>query len=186
MILFLLGLTIFYATHLFSAFARGPRERLVASMGLQPYKGVYSLMSLAGLALVVLGWPQADRTVLYAAPEWARHLTYLLVLVGFVLNAAAYLPKGRIAAAAKHPMLAGVKFWALGHLLVNGDVRSVILFGSLLAYAVVDRIAVKKRGEPTPVAGPVRNDFIAVAVGAAAWAAVYFYLHPLIAGVALR
>jgi uncharacterized membrane protein len=103
-----------------------------------------------------------------------------------ILLAAAYLPKGKIAAAVKHPMLAGVKAWALAHLLVNGDVRSVLLFGSFLAYGVIDRIMVKRRGASTPAPGPVRNDLIAVVAGVAVWAAIYFHLHRYIAGVALR
>jgi uncharacterized membrane protein len=82
-------------------------------------------------------------------------------------------------------MLAGVKLWAFGHLLVNGDVRSLVLFGSFLAYAVIDRIAAKRRGAPTRTAGPVTNDLLAVAVGVIAWAGVAFYLHSHIAGVAL-
>ncbi len=108
------------------------------------------------------------------------------MLIAFVLLAAAQLPKGKIAAATKHPMLAGVKIWAFAHLLVNGEVRSVILFGSFLAYAVIDRIAVNKRGEQTPAAGPVRNDVMAIIVGVALYAAVFLYLHRWIAGVPLH
>ncbi|HNR78171.1 MAG TPA: NnrU family protein, partial [Parvularculaceae bacterium] len=103
-----------------------------------------------------------------------------------ILLAAAYLPKGKIAAAAKHPMLAGVKLWAFAHLLVNGEVRSILLFGTFLAFGVIDRIAVKKRNEPTPTAGPVSNDAIAAVAGLGAWLAIFFVLHPYIAGVPLR
>lgn len=186
MTLFLFGLLIFFGAHLWTAFARKGREGLIRTLGAGPYKGLYSLVSIAGIALIVIGWSDADATVLYAPPVWMKHVAFVLVFIALILLAAAYLPKGKIAAAAKHPMLAGVKIWAFAHLLANGEVRSFILFGAFLAYGVIDRIAVKKRGEPTPAAGPVANDVIAVAVGAAAWAAIYFYLHPYIAGVALR
>ena len=185
MTLFLLGLVIFFGAHLFTAFARGARAGVVAKLGDGPYKGLYSLVSLAGFILIIIGWRTADASVLYATPAWTRHVTYLLMLFAFILLAAAYLPAGKIAAAAKHPMLAGVKLWAFSHLLVNGEVRSVILFGAFLAYAVIDRIAVKKRGETGRAAGPVRNDAIAVVIGVAAFAAVAFYGHKYIAGVAL-
>ena len=183
MILFILGLIIFFATHYFTAFARGARAGLTSKFGEGGYKGLYSLVSLAGFALIVVGWPSADASVLYSPPPFLRHATYLLTLIAFILLAAAYLPRGRIAATLKHPMIAGVKFWAFGHLLVNGDVRSVILFGSFLVFGIVDRIAVKRRGEPVAGAGGPVNDALAVAVGLGAWAGVYFYLHPIIAGV---
>ena len=186
MVLFIAGLVIFFGSHLYTALARGPREALVKRLGAGPYKGLYSLVSLAGFALIIIGWRGADASVLYTPPEGGRHIAYLLNLFAFVMLAAAYLPKGRIAAAIKHPMLAGVKAWAFAHLLVNGEVRSVILFGAFLAYGVIDRIAVKRRGDNGPAPGPARNDVIAVIIGAAAWAGVYLFLHPYIAGVALR
>lgn len=185
MALFILGLALFFGTHLWTAFARKARDRLIAQLGPGPYKGLYSLLSIAGFAMIVIGWQDADASVLYAPPDWTRHVAYVFVLVALVLLAAAYLPTGKIAAAAKHPMLAGVKLWALAHLLANGEVRSVILFGAFLAYGVVDRVAVKRRSEKTPEAGPIRNDLIAVAVGVGAWAAIYFFLHRYVAGVDL-
>ncbi len=186
MTLFLLGLVVFFATHLWTALARKGREALIQKLGGGPYKGLYSLVSIAGFALLIIGWRGADASVLYAPPAFLKHIAYLLMLMALVLLASAYLPKGKIAAAAKHPMLASVKVWAFAHLLVNGEVRSAILFGAFLVYAVIDRIAVKKRGAPTPQSGPAVNDAIAVAVGAGAWAAIYVALHPYIAGVALR
>jgi uncharacterized membrane protein len=186
MAVFLAGLVIFFGTHLYTALARGPREGLVKKLGAGPYKGLYSLVSLAGFALIIIGWRGADASILYTPPEGGRHIAYLLTLFAFILLAAAYAPKGKIAAAVKHPMLAGVKAWAFAHLLVNGEVRSVILFGAFLAYGVIDRIAVKRRGDGGPAPGPWRNDAVAVVAGVAAWAAVYLYLHPYIAGVALR
>lgn len=186
MTIFLLGLILFIGAHLFTALARGPRAALIGKIGEAGYKGAFALVALIGLVLVVRGWPQADTTVLYVTPYWLRHLTYLLVLIAFILVAAAYLPAGKIAAGAKHPMLAGVKVWAFAHLLVNGDVRSVLLFGSILAWAVINRIALKKRGDNGRAAGPLLNDIIAVGAGAAGFVAVFVWLHPYIAGVALH
>lgn len=185
MTLFLLGLAIFFGAHLFTAFARDARAGLIARLGEGPYKGLYSLVSIAGFALIVMGWSGAGAGLLYAPPPWMRHVAYGLNLIAFILLAAAYLPAGKIAAAVKHPMLAGVKIWALAHLLVNGEVRSVILFGAFLAYAVADRIAVKRRGAPVRAAGPARNDLIAVIAGAVFYAFVALFAHRYIAGVAL-
>ena len=184
--LFILGLIIFFATHLWTPIARGPREKLAGRLGEAGYKGLYSIVSAAGFALIIIGWRSADASALYAPPAWGRHVAYLLMLLALIALAAAYLPKGKIAAGLKHPMLAGVKLWALAHLLANGEVRSVILFGAFLAYGVFDRIAVKRRGAPVPAAGPIANVLFALAVGAAAWAAIYFFLHRYIAGVGLR
>ncbi len=186
MILFLAGLAIFFGTHFYTALARGSREGLVKRLGAGTYKALYSLLSIAGFALIVIGWPGADASALYTPPVWGRHVAYLLTLIFFILIAAAYLPAGRIASAAKHPMLLGVKVWAFAHLLANGDVRTTLLFGAFLAYGVIDRIALKRRGDNGRAAGPLRNDMIATGVGVAAWAAVYFFLHSYIAGVALR
>lgn len=186
MILFILGLIIFFGAHLFTPLMRGAREGLVKRLGPGGYKGLYSIVSAIGLGLIIVGWPKADRTVLYVSNYYFVYVAYALTLIAMILLAAAYLPKGKIAAAVKHPMLAGVKVWAFAHLLVNGDVRSVLLFGSFLAYGVIDRIMVKRRGAATPAPGPIRNDAISVAVGAGAWAAIYFYLHAFITGVALH
>lgn len=186
MTLFILGLIIFFSPHLATAFARDFRATLSAKLGAGPYRGVYSLVSALGLVLVVMGWPSADTTVLYTSPGWMRYVVQLLMLLALISLAAAYAPKGRIAAALKHPMLAGVKIWAFAHLLVNGDVRSLILFGSFLAYGVLDRIAVKRRGAPVPEPGSAKNDLVPVGIGLGLWFAIYFFLHPYISGVALR
>ena len=184
--MFLAGLAIFFAAHFFTAFARGTRAGLIDRVGGVGYRGLYSLVSLLGLALIVFGWLNASTHVLYTPPYWMRHIAYLLVLAGLIMVAAAYLPRGRIAARLKHPMLAGLKTWALAHLLVNGDVRSVLLFGAFLAYGVADRIALKRRGDMGAPAVSRFGDITAIAVGAAAWVAIYLFLHPIIAGVALR
>ena len=183
--LFFVGLAVFLGLHLFTGLMRGPRGRLVDRVGAGPYKGMFAMGALVGLLLIAVGWGSASQAVIYATPPWMQHVVYALMLLALILLAASMLPPGKIAAAAKHPMLAGVKIWAFAHLLVNGDVRSIALFGGLLAFAVIDRIALKKRGAPTPTAGPMMNDLIVVGVGVAAWVAIYLFLHPYIAGVAI-
>lgn len=183
MALFILGLIVFFAPHLLTALARGVREGLVKRFGDGGYKGAYSLVSAAGLALIILGWPNADTTVLYVTNFAMVHVAMGLMLLMFISLASAYLPAGKIAGALKHPMLVSVKLWSFAHLLVNGDVRSVLLFGTFLAYAVIDRIAVKRRAAPVRAAGPIVNDILPVLVGFAAFAVVLVYLHPHIAGV---
>lgn len=186
MTLFLAGILLFFATHLGMALSRDLRDALIQSLGEIGYKAFYSFSSVSGIILIIIGWREADTSVLYVLPAFTRHITYLLVWIAFVLWAAAYLPTGKIAAAAKHPMVAGVKIWAFAHLLVNGDVRSVILFGAFLVFGVVDRIALKKRGVVGPSAGRVQNDVIALVLGTALYLLVAFVLHRYIAGVPLR
>jgi uncharacterized membrane protein len=183
MTLFILGLIVFFLPHLVTALARSARESFVRRIGEGAYKGFYSILSALGLALIVIGWPQADTRVLYVTNFAMVHVAMGLMLAMFICLAAAYMPAGKIAGALKHPMLVSVKLWSLAHLLVNGDVRSVLLFGSFLAYAVIDRIAVKRRGVQVRAAGPMINDLWAVLIGSAAFAAVLLYLHPHIAGV---
>src|SRR3954471_10638050 len=177
MALLILGLVMFIGSHLFTL-ARGPRAALIGRLGDGPYKALYSVVSILGVVLIAYGFGQyrANAWVdVWSPPVWTRHLALLLVWIAFILFAAAYLP-GRIKAGAKHPMLAALKIWALAHLLANGDLGSMILFGSLLAWAAVARISVKRRRDEVrdhagPAAAPagVRNDLIAVVVGTAAF-----------------
>ncbi|NOX95049.1 MAG: NnrU family protein [Alphaproteobacteria bacterium] len=185
MSIFILGLILFLGIHLLAAVFRKQRASLIERLGAGLYRGLYSVVSLAGFVMIIMGWPDADATALYVTPPFFRHITYALMAVAMILLVAAYAPAGRIAAAVKHPMLAGVKIWAFAHLLVNGEVRSILLFGAFLVFAVGDRIAVKRRNAPTPVAGPVRNDIIAIVIGLAAYALIALTLHRSIAGVAL-
>ncbi|HEX2556179.1 MAG TPA: NnrU family protein [Microvirga sp.] len=192
MTLLILGLVLFIGTHAFTM-ARGPRGRLRARLGEGPYKGLYSLLSLAGIVLVSVGYGAyraGGYVPLWDPPVWTRHLALLLVWFAFVAFVAAYLP-GRIKARLKHPMLAGVKIWALAHLLANGDLGSVVLFGSFLAWAVAARISTRRRDEVVPHGGPAaapagwRNDVLALAIGTIAYLAFAFWLHPWLIGVAV-
>jgi uncharacterized membrane protein len=188
--LLVLGLVVFLGTHVFSM-ARQPRAAVIRKIGEGPYKGLYSLLSLAGIVLISVGYGQyrqAGYVPVWDPPVWTRHLALLLVWFAFVFVAAAYLP-GRIRRTLKHPMLAGVKVWALAHLLANGDLGSILLFGSILAWAVAARISVKRRDEAVPHGAPVeppaglRNDALAVAIGTIAYLAFVVWLHPLLIGV---
>lgn len=183
--MFILGLIIFFEAHFFTALCRPQRAALVAKLGEMPFKGLYAIVSLSGFALIILGWRQADASLLYAPPYFLRHIAFALMPISIILLVAAYAPPGRIAPVVKHPMLAGVKVWAFAHLLANGEMRSVILFGSFLAFAVIDRIAVKKRDEAVPARGPVRNDIIVIVIGIVAYGVIAHYLHRYIAGVPL-
>ncbi|MCB5176829.1 MULTISPECIES: NnrU family protein [Microvirga] len=190
MTLLVLGLIVFLGTHAFSM-ARKSRASLVARLGEGPYKGLYSLLSLAGIVLISIGYGQyrgSGYIPVWDPPVWTRHLALLLVWFAFVFFVAAYLP-GRIKRTLKHPMLAGVKVWALAHLLANGDLGSIVLFGSFLAWAVAARISVKRRDEAVPHGAPLeppaglRNDALAIAIGTVVYIAFVVWLHPLLIGV---
>jgi uncharacterized membrane protein len=184
-----LGLIVFLGTHAFSM-ARGRRAALVSRIGEVPYKGLYSLVSLAGIVLIVVGYGQyraSGYIPVWDLPVWTRHLALLLVWIAFVFFVAAYLP-GRIKRTLKHPMLAGVKIWAFAHLLANGDLGSILLFGSFLLWAVAARISVKRRdvaAEHGGTAAPagLRNDALAVGIGTVAYLVFLFWLHPALIGV---
>jgi uncharacterized membrane protein len=188
--LLIIGLIVFLGTHAFSM-ARSRRGKLVAKIGEGPYKGLYSLASLVGIVLISIGYSQyrqAGYIPVWDPPVWTRHLALLLVWFAFVCLAAAYLP-GRIKRTLKHPMLAGLKIWAVAHLLANGDLGSILLFGSFLAWAVAARISVKRRDEAVPHGAPLeppagfRNDALAIAIGTVAYIAFVVWLHPALIGV---
>jgi uncharacterized membrane protein len=189
----ILGLVLFLGVHVLTT-QRDLRARLIAMAGETVYKIGYALASLAGLALIV--WGFAD----YRATGWIdvwehwlspgtlkilKHITVALMLPAVILVVASYI-RGRIYTTLKHPMLAGVKLWAVAHLLANGDLGSIILFGSFLAWAVFDRISLKRRADPgappIPVGGP-GNDLIAVVVGIIVYVALAFAFHPVVIGV---
>lgn len=189
MIMFLSGLVLFFAPHIFSALrSRAPGRDLKTRVGYGPYMGLYSLVSIAGFVLICFGYGATrGMGVLYVPPTWLAHINIVLMVPALILLVASQLPAGYIKKVAKHPMLVAVKLWALGHLLANGELNSVILFGSFLAYAVFDRIMVKRRGDNGPgpnVALKPAMDMASVVIGAGAWAALAFWLHPILFGVA--
>jgi len=180
------GLVIFLGVHSIRIVAPGWRDRMLTRLGTGTWKGLYSIASLAGFVLIVVGYAAArlEPIALYYPPFWMRHLMMLLMLPVFPLLVAAYLP-GRIKAAVKHPMLTATKAWALSHLLVNGMLADVLLFGGFLAWAVIDRISAGKRPQPaTPAGAPsIRNDVIAVVLGLVLYVAFAFWAHPRWIGV---
>src|SRR5450432_4600078 len=181
------GLALFLGVHTLTT-QRDLRARVVASLGEGGYKILYALVSLAGLVLIVWGFAQYRATGwidVWYPPKALKHVAVALMLPAVILVVAAYI-RGRIYTTLKHPMLAGVKLWALAHLLANGDLGSIILFGSFLGWAVFDRISLKHRADagapPIPVGG-VGNDLIAVAVGLVAYVALGCAFHPVVMGV---
>lgn len=185
MTILVLGLIIFLGAHSISIFARSQRDALLARIGRGGYRAIYSIISLVGFVLIVLGYDEARLTtpVLWDPPMAMRHVALLVMLPVFPLLFSAFLP-GRIKAVVKHPMLTAVKFWALAHLLANGTLADVLLFGSLLAWAVADRISVKRRGEVVDTAGGRRgNDVIALILGLVTYALFVLYLHEWLIGV---
>ncbi len=182
-----IGLVIFIASHVFVT-RREARAALIARIGLLPYRGLFSLVALVALALIVWGFGRylhSEYRPVWTPPTWMHHVTVALVWPAIVLMTAGYI-RGNIYRRLKHPFLAGVKLWALAHLLSNGDLGGIILFASILAWAVFDRISLKRRtdaGAPAiPVGGP-RNDVIAVVVGTLIYLALGFFFHPLFIGI---
>ena len=180
------GLVIFLGMHSVAIAAPGVRAGARERLGEGGWKALYGLVSLVGFVLIVAGFGLARQSpvVLYSPPSWMRHVTFLFMLPVFPLLLAAYLP-GRIKSAAKHPMLAAVKFWAFGHLLSNGTLADVLLFGSFLAWAVVDRISLKRRPPqvlPTAPAGRF-NDLLAVVLGLVLYAVFIGWAHVRLFGV---
>jgi uncharacterized membrane protein len=189
LLVMILGLVLFVGVHLLTT-RRDLRARFVATLGEGGYKGCYSLVSLAGLALIAWGFANyraAGMIEIWHPPSAFKHITEALMLPAVILAVAAYI-RGRIYTTLKHPLLAAVKLWAVAHLLANGDLGSIILFGALLAWAVFDRISLKRRADagapPIPVGGPV-NDVIAVAVGVVAYLALGYVFHPVVIGVSV-
>ncbi len=183
----ILGLVLFLGVHTLTT-QRKLRARLIASAGEGGYKIGYALVSLAGLALIVWGFAHYRATGwidVWYPPRWLKHMAVALMLPAVILVVAAYI-RGRSYTVIKHPMLSGVKLWAAAHLIANGDLGGIILFGSFLGWEVFDRISLKRRTDagapPIPVGGPT-NDLIAIAVGIVAYLALVFAFHPVVIGV---
>jgi uncharacterized membrane protein len=183
----ILGLALFLGVHTLPA-QRELRGRVVSVLGEGSYKLVYALVSVLGIVLIAWGFAHYRATGwvdVWNPPTAMKHITLALMLPAVILVVAAYM-RGHIYTALKHPMLAGVKLWAAAHLLANGDLGSIVLFGSFLGWAVFDRISLKRRtdtgGPPIPVGG-WGNDMIAVAVGFVVYLALAFAFHPVVIGV---
>lgn len=184
-----LGLLIFLGTHSIRIVAEDWRERQMLRLGEKRWKGLFSLVALAGFVLIVIGYGQVRATPveLWNPPLWSRHFAALLTLPAFVLLAAAYVPRTHIRAALGHPMLAGTKLWAFAHLIANGRPADLLLFGGFLAWAVVAFVAARRRDRLDSVhypAGDWARDLLAVGIGLLAWAAFVKFAHVWLIGVA--
>lgn len=190
MILYILGLVLFLGVHLVPTFP-ATHANLRLRFGENAYKGLFSVVSIIGLILIVVGFGEVRASSwnreLWSPPVWTKHIAFLLMVPAFIALVAAYVPS-RIRTALKHPMLVAIKIWALAHLIANGDLASLILFTSFLAYAVYDRISVKKRGALGPLGGArgsVKGDVAAVLIGLALYVFMLKWGHAWLIGVRL-
>jgi uncharacterized membrane protein len=184
--LLVLGLVLFLGPHVFVSL-RGVRSALIERIGEWPYKGLFAIVSIVGLYFIGKGFAlyrDAGMIEVWDPPDWTRHITVALMWPAVVFFTAAYIP-GDIKRVLKHPMLVGVKLWAVAHLISNGDLGSMIIFVSVLAWAVYDRITLKRRSDPgappIPIGGR-RNDIAAIIVGTILYFALALVFHPLVIG----
>lgn len=182
MYMLLLGLLIFLGVHSLRMFADGFRGRMISRHGANIWRAAYSLVSIGGFVLIVWGFGLARQqpVLLYSPWPAMKHANMLLTLVAFLLVAAAYVPRNHIKAKLGHPMLAGIKLWAFGHLLATGFLHDVVLFGAFLAWAIADFAVSRRRdrqARTTWPAGSVGGDLAVLAVGLAAWSVFAFWLH---------
>ena len=184
----ILGLILFLGAHSVRIFADGFRTRTIERIGPNPWKGLYTLVSLAGFALLCYGYglSRGEPAVIWNPPAWTRHVTALFMLISFILLAAAYVKGNRIKARVGHPMVLGVKVWAFAHLLSNGRTGDVVLFGAFLAWAVADYISSRRRDR---AAGTVyitlgaSRDAIVIGAGIVGYVVFALGLHLWLIGV---
>lgn len=188
MLYLIAGLFVFLGVHSVRIFADGWRTNMLQRVGEGAYKGLYSLASVLGFALIIYGFGVARETpvMLWAPPVGMRHAASLLTLVAFILLVAAYVPRNSIKARVHHPMVLGVKSWALAHLLSNGSDAHLVLFGAFLAWGVANFIAARKRDRVLVTQypkGTAAATAVTVVVGVVVWAAFAFKLHGLLVGI---
>jgi uncharacterized membrane protein len=181
-----LGLFLFLGIHSVRIVADDWRGARIAAMGERGWKGVYTVVSLIGFALLVWGYGQARQqpVVLWTPPVWTRHVAGLLMLVSLVMLVAAYVPRNAIKAKLQHPMVLSVKVWALAHLLANGTLADLLLFGAFLVWAVFDFRSARRRPGPAPRPASAGATIATVAIGAVVWAVFAFGAHAWLFGVA--
>lgn len=188
MLTLIAGLVVFLGVHSVRIVADPWRARTVARVGEGPWKIAYSLVALAGLVLIVWGYGQARMApvVIWTPPVWTRHVAALLVLPAFILIAAGNMRGTRMKARLGHPMVLGTKLWAFAHLLANGMLADVVLFGSFLAWAIVDYASARRRDRAAGVVyppGSLSRDALALVAGLVAWVVFGFWLHGPLIGV---
>jgi uncharacterized membrane protein len=180
MSLLLAGIVLWFVAHLFPAIAPGRRDALVAKLGAQPYRGVFSLVILASLLMIVFGWKSAVPSAVYVPPMGPGIVPSVLVLIGLVLFFASQM-NGNIKRVIRHPQMAGTLIWAIAHLLTNGDSRSLILFGSMAIWALFEIVMINRREGPggALVRASGKHDLIAVVIGGVVFALVGHFHLPL-------
>ena len=188
MLSLILGLVLFLGVHSVRIVANDWRTARIASSGERTWKIVFAVLSIVGFILIIHGYGQARQAtpLLYPSPVWVKHVATLLTLPAFILLVAAYVKGTRIKARVGHPMILGVKVWAFAHLIANGTLVDVVLFGSFLVWAVLDYIASRRRDRVAGIVypiGPVSRDLIAVGVGAIAWFVFGYFIHGPLIGV---
>lgn len=189
MTVLILGLILFLGPHSVRIVAEPWRTQMLQRLGEKPWKGLYSLVSLIGFALIIWGYGLAryDPVVLWQPPVAMRHIASLLTLFSFILLTAAYVPGNSIKARLRHPMILGVKLWAFAHLLANGMLADLVLFGAFLLWAVLDYRAARERDREQSISygqGKLVPSIVAVVIGTLLWAAFAFWLHRWWIGVA--
>ncbi len=188
MLVLIIGLVLFLGVHSIRIVADDWRTQTITRIGERPWKGLYALVSLLGFGLIIWGFglARAQPVQLWSPPVAMRHLASLLTLIAFVLLAAAYVPGNGIKARLHHPMVLAVKVWALAHLLSNGNVAHVLLFGAFLAWAVLNFAAARQRDQ---VAGTVyapgnaKATVVTVLAGGLVWAVFALWLHGWLMGI---
>jgi len=188
MLILIVGLFVFLGTHSIRIAADSWRTRQIERLGQMPWKGIYSVVSILGFALIVWGFGLArtSAVVVWTPSAWTHHLTAALMLIVFILLVAAYVPGNRIKAAVGHPMLLAVKIWAVAHLAANGTLPDIILFGAFLIWSIVDFSVSRRRDRHAGVIYPVigvGRDVIVVIIGLIAFAWFAHYGHAWLIGV---
>lgn len=188
MLVLILGLVLFLGIHSTRLFAADWRAAQIDRRGLLVWKGLFSIVAILGLVLIIWGYGQARLTPtwLWVSPIWTRHLAALLTIPAFILLAATYIPGTRIKARVGHPMLLGVKFWAIAHLIANGTLADLLLFGGFLAWAVALYVVLRRRDRLAGVRYPASGfsrDLVAIVVGLVGWVIFALWLHGPLIGV---
>lgn len=185
MVWLILGVLLWSIIHLYPSIAENHRHQLSASMA-NKYQGIYALIIVSSIVLMVIGWKQTVPTQIYNPPVWGRHLTMLLILVAIILFGAANV-KTRLRLWVRHPMLTGMLVWSIGHLLANGDIRSLILFGGLGIWAIVSQVTISRRDgawvKPNDSKG-LKTDIILIGVSLVLYAILLFG-HPYFTGMSV-
>lgn len=184
MAMLVLGVLIWAGVHLFSSLAPQRRAAIIARLGKNRYKGIYSLLLLASLVLIVLGWRESSFVSVYQPPTWGRDLAIVLMLPAFLLIVSSDVPRNHLRRWLRHPMLLGATLWSIAHLLANGDARSIVLFGGIGLWALLEIVLINRRDGPRAEVPPASA--VMTAVWLAAGTAVYLllgWLHRWFAGV---